>query len=139
MKLKATRRAVRRPARRRTASDTQLNQIRDLMMGISHRGGWLTLREVAQKTGIGEASISAQLRHLRKPEFGGYTVHKRLRRAEAGPAAQHQAGQEAVWEYRVLSADRENGSRRHPVSQNVQAVTRDTSGSVGGTDAEARN
>jgi hypothetical protein len=39
-------------------------------------GGWRTLRDIAQLTGDPEASVSAQLRHLRKPRFGGYTVER---------------------------------------------------------------
>jgi hypothetical protein len=39
-------------------------------------GKWKTLRQIAQETGDPEASISAQLRHLRKPRFGGYTVER---------------------------------------------------------------
>jgi len=39
-------------------------------------GGWRTLKEIAQVTGDPEASVSAQLRHLRKPRFGGYTVER---------------------------------------------------------------
>ena len=35
-----------------------------------------TLRMIADETGDPEASISAQLRHLRKPRFGGHTVDK---------------------------------------------------------------
>ncbi len=37
---------------------------------------WRTLREIADLTGDPEASVSAQLRHLRKPRFGGHTVEK---------------------------------------------------------------
>lgn len=37
---------------------------------------WHTLKEIADKTGDPEASISAQLRHLRKPRFGGYIVER---------------------------------------------------------------
>jgi hypothetical protein len=37
---------------------------------------WRTLREISNITGDPEASISAQLRHLRKPRFGGYDVKK---------------------------------------------------------------
>jgi hypothetical protein len=40
---------------------------------------WRTLEEIAQMTGDPAASISAQLRHLRKPRFGGYTVNRRVR------------------------------------------------------------
>ena len=53
--------------------------------------GWMTLRELAELTNYGEASISAQLRHLRKPHFGGYVVAKRRR----GPATN------GAWEYRI--------------------------------------
>lgn len=42
-------------------------------------GAWLTLQEIADATGDPQASISAQLRHLRKPRFGGYTIAKRRR------------------------------------------------------------
>ena len=35
-----------------------------------------SLHEIATITGDPEASISAQLRHLRKPRFGGHTVTK---------------------------------------------------------------
>jgi hypothetical protein len=37
---------------------------------------WRTLSEIAQATGDPQASISAQLRHLRKPRFGAHTVDK---------------------------------------------------------------
>lgn len=37
-------------------------------------GGWWTLAELAETTGDPPASISAQLRHLRKPQHGGYLV-----------------------------------------------------------------
>lgn len=37
---------------------------------------WRTLREIADLTCDPEASVSAQLRHLRKPRFGGHTVEK---------------------------------------------------------------
>ena len=37
---------------------------------------WRTLREISNITGDPEASISAQLRHLRKPRFGSYDVEK---------------------------------------------------------------
>jgi hypothetical protein len=53
--------------------------------------GWLTLRELADLTNYGEASISAQLRHLRKPHFGGYVVAKRRRGLATNGA----------WEYRI--------------------------------------
>lgn len=40
---------------------------------------WRTLKEIAQLTNYPEASISAQLRHLRKERFGNYIIEKRSR------------------------------------------------------------
>lgn len=37
---------------------------------------WHTLKNISELTGDPEASISAQLRHLRKPRFGGYEVER---------------------------------------------------------------
>lgn len=53
----------------------QLGRVFDAMRD----GAWRTLQEIADLTGDPHASISAQLRHLRKPRFGGYTVEKRRR------------------------------------------------------------
>jgi len=101
-------------------SDTQLHTIRDLMLSAAQRGAWLTLGEIAGLTEIGEASISAQLRHLRKWRHGGHRVEKRRRRrsppgdghprpAEApfprGARAadkRRSGGVARMWEYRVL-------------------------------------
>lgn len=66
---------------------SQLERIRDLMLDQR----WRTLSEVAATTGDHEASISAQLRHLRKPRFGSYRVDKR-RRGEV---------ERGLFEYRV--------------------------------------
>jgi hypothetical protein len=64
-------------------------RIRNYMM--SH-GGWRTLAEIHQETGDPEASISAQLRHLRKPRFGGYVVNRRRRSG-------------GLWEYQLTKGD----------------------------------
>ena len=40
-------------------------------------GEWRILSRISTITGDPEASISAQLRHLRKPRFGGFEVEKR--------------------------------------------------------------
>ena len=42
-----------------------------------HSGDWKTLRQLAEETGDPEASISAQLRHLRKPRFGSLVIERR--------------------------------------------------------------
>src|SRR2546430_10562575 len=57
--------------------ETQLAAIRELMQRAFARGVWLTLCEIAEATEFAEASISAQLRHLRKPHHGGHRVEKR--------------------------------------------------------------
>ncbi len=49
--------------------------IRDLMQD----GKWRTLQEIESKTGYPQASISAQLRNLRKKSFGGHNVEKKRR------------------------------------------------------------
>jgi hypothetical protein len=54
---------------------TQLDRIFRFMRG----GEWRTLHEIAQATGDPEASILAQLGHLRKERFGAYPVPKRHR------------------------------------------------------------
>lgn len=38
---------------------------------------WRTLEQIAEATGDPTPSISAQLRHLRKPRFGSHTVDRR--------------------------------------------------------------
>ena len=42
-------------------------------------GAWRTLSEIEEITGDPQASISAQMRHLRKERFGSHTVEKRNR------------------------------------------------------------
>jgi hypothetical protein len=39
-------------------------------------GRWRTLRQIADITGDPEASVSAQLRHLRKKRFGSHIVER---------------------------------------------------------------
>jgi len=63
----------------------QLDLVRNTMW---MRPTWWTLKELAQATGYPEASVSARLRDLRKPKFGGYTVERKY--VERG-----------LWAYRV--------------------------------------
>jgi hypothetical protein len=58
--------------------------------------GWRTLSEIASITGDPESSISAQLRHLRKPRFGSYCVEKRARGNR----------QKGLFEYRLIEQDK---------------------------------
>lgn len=70
----------------------QMDRVRDYMLS----GAWKTLREISDDlfgiyhTHFPEASVSAQLRHLRKERFGGYAVEKRRLRLSG------------LWEYRVM-------------------------------------
>ena len=86
--------------------ETQLAAIRELMTRAGARGIWLTLGEIAEATEFGEASISAQLRHLRKAHHGGFHVEKRRRRPARAVAAVRQLRDArrgpVTWEYRVL-------------------------------------
>ena len=89
---------VRRAADGHTAFDlTQREILRDVMLSAAECRTWLTLHELAQLTKYGEASISAQLRHLRKREFGGYFLQKRLRRGVQVVEREHGP----VWEYQL--------------------------------------
>jgi hypothetical protein len=85
---------------------SQRDVIRDVMLASADCDTWLTLGELRALTHYGEASISAQLRHLRKLENGGYEVAKR-RREDAVPARGGADGRgECLWEYRVVWAVR---------------------------------
>ena len=59
---------------------------------------WLTLDELAKLTHYPPASISAQLRHLRKPQNGGFVVKKRPRTSSVVLRGEDFG---TVWEYQV--------------------------------------
>lgn len=83
--------------------ETQLEVIRNLMLSAGRQGLWLTLEEIAAQTEFGEASISAQLRHLRKPRYGRFRVEKRRRNAQREDARGGATGDFGThWEYLVL-------------------------------------
>ena len=46
--------------------------------------GWVPLAQIALDLDYPEASVSAQLRHLRKPRFGGHTVDRERRESAGG-------------------------------------------------------
>jgi hypothetical protein len=54
--------------------DKRLTKQHDRIKRVMMDGVWRTLREIAKLTGDPEASISAQLRHLRKRRFGRWNV-----------------------------------------------------------------
>ena len=70
---------------------TQFDDILHLMQTSSEKvNQWWTLREIADVFGYGEASISAQLRNMRKPEYG----FKVLKRRRGDPM-------QGLWEYQL--------------------------------------
>lgn len=79
----------------------QREVIRDVMLSAGLCATWLTLEELARLTHYPPASISAQLRHLRKPRFGAYAVVKRSRTANPGMRGD---GFGTLWEYSVGQA-----------------------------------
>jgi hypothetical protein len=81
---------------------SQREVIRDVMLAAADCDTWLTLGELRALTRYGEASISAQLRHLRKLENGGYDVSKQRREDAVGTGASADGRGECVWEYRIL-------------------------------------
>ena len=58
----------------------QLDRVRAIMAD----GVWRTLRNLAVLVGGSEAGVSARLRDLRKPQFGGRTVERRRVEGESG-------------------------------------------------------
>ncbi len=77
---------------------TQLEVLRGVLLLAAQYDAWMTLGELAKKTRFPEASISAQLRHLRKPGHGSFQVEKRRRGWEEALRA---STREKVWEYQV--------------------------------------
>src|SRR5271155_3240589 len=103
--------------RRKESRPRSLRRQRDVLCDVLLSAGlcetWLTLHELARLTGYGEASVSAQLRHLRKPEFGGFEVEKRQR--AAADVVRDAIG--PVWEYqlrRAVRTTRPAANRRTP-------------------------
>lgn len=76
----------------------QKEVIRDVMLSAGECATWLTLDELAKLTLYPPASISAQLRHLRKPKFGAFKVVKRCRVVNRAMRAE---GFGPVWEYSI--------------------------------------
>jgi hypothetical protein len=80
---------------------SQREIIRDVMLSAADCETWLTLGELRALTRYGEASISAQLRHLRKEENGGYEVIKRHREGASPERPGTDGRGDCVWEYRM--------------------------------------
>lgn len=84
-----------------TQTITQWSLILEYMQTNAAQGKWVTLSDIAGGLGYGEASISAQLRNLRKPRYGSHVI---LRRSSiSGPE---------MWEYMLqipIAKAAENG------------------------------
>lgn len=92
--------------------DERLGKQIERIYAVLAHGGWYTLREIADRaTPPGrrpepEASVSAQLRHLRKPKHGGHEIEKRHRGAVAS----------GLWEYHLVPRIVERLPERGPIS-----------------------
>lgn len=71
----------------------QICRVRSLMLDHA----WRTVSEISAVTGDPEPSVSAQLRHLRKPRFGAYIIERQSRGDR----------KRGLFEYRLLSPDPE--------------------------------
>ncbi len=101
---------------------SQREVIRDVMLAATDCDTWLTLGELRALTHYGEASISAQLRHLRKLENGGYDVSKQRREDAVAASVSADGRGDCVWEYRILHFQRlgqDAGSLTAPDSSQV--------------------
>jgi hypothetical protein len=72
--------------------DDRLTKQHDRIKSVMMDGAWRTLAEIEKLTGDPPASISAQLRHLRKERFGSWNVEVRSRGIRA----------DGLYEYRLL-------------------------------------
>ena len=74
----------------------QMQRVYDLMID----GRWRTLQQIADATGDPHASVSAQLRHLRKPRFGSFVVERQ-------PRGDRTRG---LFEYRLIAPAKEGSA-----------------------------
>jgi hypothetical protein len=91
----------------------------DVMLSARQCETWLTLEELAKLTHYPQASISAQLRHLRKPEYGGFVVEKRPRALDAVLRGEDFG---TVWEYQLRRRVRRIVVREHGLRRSTQAT-----------------
>jgi len=95
------------PAKDKDRLKKQLGRVWDTMKD----GKWRTLDEIRWVCGDGdsEAAVSARLRDLRKPKFGGYVVLRRPR----GPR------EDGLFEYQLLASD---GVTIAPATSNAEMI-----------------
>jgi len=100
--------------RRSNERTLQRDVLRDVMLSAGECDAWLTLEELASMTSYPPASISAQLRHLRKTRHGGYRLDKRCRITAKNLASVDDRGANGL------------GRRRFPTRQRRLGVKIDT-------------
>tara|TARA_R110002020_G_scaffold328551_1_gene544492 strand:+ start:371 stop:712 length:342 start_codon:yes stop_codon:yes gene_type:complete len=77
------------PAYSESLDGNRIRKQQDAIYTYMRDGRWHTLEEISS-LGYPESSVSAQLRHFRKPRFGGHTILKRRRFSGHG-----------LWEYQL--------------------------------------
>jgi len=114
---KTRRRIPKRSARRR-----QRDVLCGVMLSARRCATWLTLDELAKLTHYPPASISAQLRHLRKPQFGAFLVQKRPRAVRTILRGEDFG---TIWEYRLKRAIRRKrvGGRSRRAARRLSVQT----------------
>ena len=118
--MRGTRRRTGKVAGRKLTR-TQREVLCDVLLSAGQCETWLTLQELSLLTHYGEASISAQLRHLRKPQFGGFVVEKRQREVDA--VVRKEVG--VVWEYKLRRGVRRKLLRRRGVPRGANCRVRE--------------
>jgi hypothetical protein len=107
---------------------TQRDVLRDVMLSANECGAWLTLAELAAMTRYPAASISAQLRHLKKPQFGNYELEKRMR---DGSDVYSGNAHGVVWEYRLTRRRRVvQAARKERAKNRLKPVSQDSTVSM---------
>ena len=99
---------------------TQREILRDVLLSAAESNSWLTLNELTEMTCYAQASISAQLRHLRKRQYGGYKIEKRRRQEEETHLV---STHERVYEYQLNRSERAIMGRQEsaiPTAENAQ-------------------
>lgn len=114
-------RKIRGRVRERTQRRRQRDVLCDVMLSARECDTWLTLDELAKLTHYPPASISAQLRHLRKPQFGGFLVEKQPR-----TAGKILRGEDfgTVWEYQLRGPVRRIAVRKLGRREKVRPASR---------------
>jgi len=110
-------RTIRRREEKHSARRRQRDVLCDVMLSARECETWLTLEELTKLTHYPPASISAQLRHLRKPQFGAFVVEKRPRKM-----ARDLRGEDfgAIWEYQLTRKLRRVLGRGRRLQASVQ-------------------